>query len=81
MSEVSTCIQVLKSLRCMVKSAKKGNFQSFTVFRPMFIFSGRAPRAGLETLAARIRPAGRSLETPGVWDRRRYSTVSIKRIL
>jgi len=48
----------------MVKSAKKNNFQSFTVFRPMFIFSGRAPRVRLETLAGRIWPAGRSLETP-----------------
>jgi len=35
----------------------------------MFIFSERAPRAGLETLAGRIQPAGRSLET-FVLDRR-----------
>ena len=34
------------------------------IFRPMFEFSGRAPRAGLETLAGRIRHAGRTLETP-----------------
>ena len=32
----------------------------------MFEFSGRAPRAGLETLVGRIRPAGRTLETPAL---------------
>jgi len=37
--------------------------ESFNVFRPMLIFSGRDPRAGLETLEGRIQPTGRSLET------------------
>src|SRR6218665_1420891 len=69
MSDVSSCIQRVKSLRCIVIGCllKNGNFQSHSLFFVQcFVFSGRAPRAGLEALASRIRPAGRSLETPGV---------------
>jgi len=36
------------------------------MFRPMFEYSGRAPRAGLDTLAGRIRPVGHTLETPAI---------------
>src|SRR6218665_1044679 len=36
----------------------------------MFEFSGRAPQAGLKALAGRIRPSGRTLETPDLRNKR-----------
>jgi len=38
----------------------------FFNFSSMFEFSGKAPRAGLATLAGHIQPAGHTLETPGL---------------
>ena len=54
------------------------------IFRSMFEFLGRADRrVGLEILAGRIRPASRTLETPGKagidheWSQKKFVGFSI----